>query len=96
MSIEKKPFKRYDLDSTDSRMSLKLNPKNEEMIAIGKYAFNEEKSGTVLKILAEMGLKVILDQIGVETMHKLSRGDRKRFIQEKPKLEHYSGKVPPF
>ena len=69
-----------------------MNDRNEEMIEIGRYAFNKESRSGVLKDLAEMGLKVLRDQIGVENMHKLTNPRRGFLIQEKPKYEHFKEK----
>jgi len=55
MTIEKKPFVKYNLDSKPSNViSLKLNDKDEEMLVIGMYAFNMHSKGGVLKELAEI------------------------------------------
>ena len=93
--LEKKEFVNYNLDENKKKapIPVKLNDKNEEMLTIGMYAFNMHSKSGVLKELAELGLKVLLDQIGVEKMHKLTRGDRTRVIQEKPKYEFFPEKV---
>lgn len=75
-------------------ISVKLNDKDREMIAIGKYALNMHSDSGVLKELAEMGLKkVILGELGLEKWHKLTRGDRIRLVYDKPKLYHFYEKV---
>lgn len=92
MPIEKEIFRKYKLDDSKKPLSLKLNDKDEEMIAIGMYMFNMHSKGGVLKELAETGLKVLLAQHGMDKFHKYTRGDRIRLIHEKPKNLRYFGK----
>lgn len=67
--------------------------KLQEILEIGMYALNVHSKSGVLKVLAEMGLKkVILGDLGVKTWHKLTRGDRRRLIIERPKYYHFSEK----
>ena len=95
MPLEKKPFRKYNLeeDNKNKPISVKLNERDKEMIAIGSYALNMHSQSGVLKELAGLGLKVILGNLGMEKMHKLTRGDRTRLIYEKPKMYHFSEKV---
>ena len=91
--IKKKPFIKYNLEDNQSNViSLKLNPREAEIVAIGAYCFNMHSRGGVLKELAEMGLKVILNGLGMEKWHKLTRGDRRRLIHDKPILKHFNEK----
>jgi hypothetical protein len=95
MPIEKKKFVRYDLDSDkkEKPLSVKLNKVDKEMIAIGMYALNMHSKSGVLKELADIGLKVLLDDLGMEKMHYFTSGDRVRVIHSKPQLHHYREKV---
>lgn len=94
MALEKKPFREYNTTDKKQRpMPVKLNETDEEMLAIGMYALNMYSKSGVLKMLARMGLeKVILDNLGMERWHYLTRGDRNRIVHEKPKLKHFYGK----
>lgn len=98
-NIEKKSFQNYTMeeDKADSRkapLPIKLNEKDEEMIMIGRYAFNMESKGGVLKLLAEIGLReVILKGLGVEKWHYLTSPQRRRLIQEKPKYQHFRERI---
>lgn len=84
--IKKKPFINYDLKENDNKpISVKLNDEDKEMLSIGAYVFNMHSKGGILKELAHIGVKVILRDIGADKMHRLTRGDRVRLIQQKPK-----------
>lgn len=96
--LEKKPFVNYTLEEDKKfkpvpPLAIKLNDKDEEMIQIGRYAFNMESKGGVLKRLAEMGLQVILNQIGVENLHQLTNPRRRVLVQESPKYKHFEDKI---
>lgn len=96
--IEKKKFVNYTLDDDKTvkakpPLAVKLNDKDEEMIEIGRYALNLESRGGVLKKLAEMGLRVILNQIGVENLHQLTNPRRTFLVQETPKYHHFEDKI---
>ena len=101
MVLVKEKFVRTKLDEEitekdikNKPISVKLNDKDREMIAIGKYALNMHSDSGVLKELAEMGLKkVILGELGLDKWHKLTRGDRIRLIYDKPRLYHFYEKV---
>ena len=96
--LDAKPFQQKYLDEDERRtkkapIPVKLNPKEEEMIEIGMYAFNMHSKSGVLKYLAVLGFKkVLLDTLGVERMHYLTRGDRTRVIRKKPNFNHWSEK----
>lgn len=94
MPLEKKSFRKYSLETqTDAPVSVKLSKRDEEMIEIGKYAFNMDSTGGVLKELARLGLEnVILNGLGIDRWHYLTRGDRVRVIRTRPKLHHYNQK----
>lgn len=85
--IEKKAFRKYNLKENEKKqpLSLKLNEQDENMVAIGGYVLNMHSKGGILKELAHIGLKVILTNLGVDRMHRLTRGDRMRLVHEKPK-----------
>lgn len=93
MAIQKKPFRRYQEEESKKPLSVKLNNKDEEMLSIGMYAFNIHSKSGVLKLLAEIGLKVIREHLGVENMHKLTRSDRVKVIHEKPIYRYFKEKV---
>lgn len=77
----------------DRPMPVKLNEKEEEMLKLSMYALNMHSKSGVLKLLAEWGFeKVLLDGLGVEKMHYLTRSDRTKIIHEKPTLRYYSRK----
>lgn len=91
--LEKTPFRKYDLEEDRNKpISVKLNEKDEEMLSIGMYALNMHSKGGVLKELAELGLKVLLEHFGVEKMHYLTRSDRIKVVQEKPVFKHFTEK----
>lgn len=94
MVIEKKAFRQYDDDSVNKKpISVKLNDKDEEMISIAKYALNLHSTSGVLKRLAHYGFqKVILEGLGVEELHYLTRSDRVKVIHEKPSSNHFNWK----
>lgn len=74
-------------------MPVKLNGKDEEMLQIAMYALNMHSKSGVFKKLALWGFeKVLLDGLGVEEMHYLTRSDRVKIVQEKPKYRYFSGK----
>ncbi len=95
--IDKKPFTSYTLEEDrkdkNKPISVKLNEKDKEMIAIGGYCLNMHSTSGILKELAYLGVKVILDQFGMDRMHYLTRGNRTRLIIEKPKIYHFQKKV---
>lgn len=83
--IKKKPFVKYDPEENKKNiLSIKLNEKDEEMLDIGCYMFNQHSKSGVLKDLAHIGLKVVQRDLGVDKMHKLTSGDRVRLIRKKP------------
>lgn len=92
--IEKQPFRQYNtIESKDKKpLSVKLNDRDEEMLSIGMYAFNMHSKSGVLKELAELGLKVILNDLGADKLHYLTRGDRTRLIHNKPRMHYFSEK----
>ena len=96
MELEKKKFVRYGAEVTKKPISIKLNEKEEEMIALGQYMLNMHSKSGVFKELAEIGLKVLLDTLGAKKMHYLTRGDRTRLIYEEPRLKHFSKMVNDF
>lgn len=92
--IQEEKFKRKDFDKKDDFVTIKHDKdgKLKEILDIGRYALNIHTNSTILKDLAEIGLKVILNEIGVEKMHRLTRGDRRRLEHEKPNYVHFKPK----
>jgi len=96
MLIEKKPFRKYSAETTETKqkpISVKLNDKDREMLEIASYALNMHSQGGVLKMLALWGFqKVVLDGLGVEELHYITRSDRTKVVQEKPTYRYFGGK----
>lgn len=94
MPLVKVPFRKYSLeDSKTVVLSLKINEKDEELIKIGQYSLNMISRGGTLKELARLGLEeVILNGLGVERWHYLTRGDRARTVHETPRIRHFKHK----
>lgn len=73
---------------------VKSNDKIEEMLGLSMYALNWDSKSGVLKQLALWGFEnVILGGLGVDELHKLTRGDRSRLIRNKPNYKHFREKV---
>lgn len=96
MVIGKKEFRSYsddDLEQTKKPISVKLNDKDDEMLKIAMFALNLHSKSGVLKRLAHYGFqKVILDGLGVEEFHYLTRSDRTKVIHDKPTSTYYDWK----
>jgi len=84
--IEKQPFRKYNTDDKAAPMPVKLNKKDELMLKVGMYALNMGSKSGVLKFLAHRGLKVLLRDFSMDSLHYLTRGDRIRVIQERPEM----------
>lgn len=95
-NIIKKPFRKYNLNaSADKPMPVKLNEAEKEMIDLGCYMLNMHSRSGAIKILADIGLKVLLADFGIDRIHYLTNGERRRIIQNKPKIKHYQEFVQP-
>lgn len=93
MPLEKKPFKNYGDNSKNKPMPVKLNEKDEEMLAHAMYALNIHSKSGVLKFLAHWGFrKVILDGLSVEEFHYLTRSDRTKIVHEDVPYRHFNKK----
>lgn len=77
----------------DIPLSVKLTDKDREMLDIAGYAFNMTSKGGILKELSRLGFeKVVLNDLGVDRLHYLTRGDRERIVRRKPQFKHYNEK----
>lgn len=62
MSLEKKPFVKYDLGKNKQDVvSLKLNPTERELLEADKKFLNMDRDGTTIKALVIAGRKVLHD-----------------------------------
>jgi len=63
MALEKKPFRLYDETGKKKQdvVSLKINPKQRELLEECKKILNMDRDGTVIKALMLSGSKVLLD-----------------------------------
>jgi len=59
MTIEKKPFVRYDEKTKNDVISLKINKEEREIINNAKKILEQTKDGTTIKTLALIGYKSI-------------------------------------
>jgi urease gamma subunit len=65
MPLEKKPFRKYNLDEDDKKfrvISLKLNKDEQDQLAVDKKIINQTKDGTAIKQLMMIGSEVIHDK----------------------------------
>lgn len=86
-NIIKKPFVSYTLDQDRKEtaievISLKINPKERELLNSLKSLMNIDRDGTVIKICLGVTQKVILSSFGEPLFKKISSAERVRHIIE--------------
>ncbi len=97
MAIEKKAFRQYnETKSKDAPMTLKINDKDKLMIEVGQYILNLESKGGVLKHLARVGVKVLLNQFSADDWHYLTNPERRRYQYKRPDIEKHQHEMKDF
>lgn len=81
MSIQKKPFVRYDLeDNTKGKLiAVRLNEEEQAFIQEWREIFDIDRDSTVIKRLAYCGANVIHGTLGKEFLQFLLKKDRARY-----------------
>jgi len=62
MTIEQKPFTKYDLEGGQDTFTVKLNAEERTQLNEWKNLIQQEKDSTALKQLAFIGSKVLLEE----------------------------------
>jgi len=86
-NLIKKPFVSYTLDQdrkeeTSEVISLKINPKERELLNRLRSLMNIDRDGTVIKICLGVTEKVVLNTFGEPLFKKISSAERVRHIIE--------------
>lgn len=77
MTLEKKPFTRYDENSKRETFTIRLSDEERILLKSFKPILQQEKEGTILKQLAWIGAKVLQRDETFEALNTLKHNIRR-------------------